>query len=610
MAQRNAVIRRLVAVETLGSATVICSDKTSTLTLNQMTVRQLQVNGQMVSVTGEGYQPSGHFEKNGERVDVSTDEAVLLHLKIGALCNDASLKQEAGGHSISGDPTEAALLVAAAKAGIDNQELNNTSPRKAEIPFESETRFMATLHQINGQDEVVYVKGSAEKLLSMSSSILLDGQERPLTEDQAVLIRQASEEMARQALRILATGFMHLTPGDKLEPGTLNGRLVFVGLSGMADPPREEARQAVKACGQAGIRVVMITGDNEITAASIAEQIGLPSGNTVTGRELNSLSDAELASQIGYISVFARTEPLQKLRIVRAFKARGEVVAVTGDGVNDAPALKAANIGIAVGLTGTDVAREASDMVLADDNFTSVVAAVEEGRAIFARLRNVVFFLLSTNLGELLALIFSVALVGTAPLLAVQIIWVNLVTDASSSIPLSLESKTGDELKHPPRHPKTGLIYPGLLLRIAFLAAIMGVFLTAIFTWAESRMSLEEARTLAFTAMVSFEWFRAFNARSDEVTVWKPGLFKNRALLIGITLAVVLQVAVVYLPFMQTAFSTVALQSWQWGIALAAGASLFAIEELRKVFFPRLFSLGKWQPVNRKNSDLRTGHQV
>ena len=595
MAGRNAIIRRLVAVETLGSATVICSDKTGTLTLNQMTVRQLFVDGKTIEVTGEGYLPQGEFRSDGKTIDPRGDEELTLHLRVASLCNDASLQKKDNAWKIVGDPTEGALLVAACKTGVCKEETEEMFPRLDEIPFESEKQYMATLHSMNGA-KVGYVKGSPEKLLSMSRAVLRDGKSVELKDEDRQEIQQAGAGMAQQALRVLATAYVEF-PEDKDSIGEhdIKGQLVFVGLFGMADPPREEARQAIRACKRAGIKVMMITGDNRVTAQSIARQMELDEGGAVTGQELSQMSDEELEDRVESISVFARIEPTHKLRIVNALKKRGHTVAVTGDGVNDAPALKAANIGVAMGITGTDVAKEASEMVLADDNFASVVAAVEEGRATFDRLRNVVFFLLSTNMGELLGLILAVGFVGLAPLLAVQIIWVNLVTDASSSIPLGLEPTTGDELDHPPRHPRVGLVFPGLLLRIGFMATLMGVGLWLIFAWAQGRMAIEEARTLAFTSMVSFEWFRAFNARSDEQTVFKLGLFRNRWLLLGISIGVLLQLAVIYLPPLQTAFSTVPLKAWQWGVALGAGAMLFTIEELRKVFFPRLFSSGKWQ---------------
>ena len=367
----------------------------------------------------------------------------------------------------------------------------------------------------------------------------------------------------------------------------------------MADPPREEAKEAVRLCAQAGIKVVMITGDNKVTAESIAHQLDMPTGRSVTGAELQEMSDEELSQQVDTISIFARTEPLHKLRIVNAFKSHGHIVAMTGDGVNDAPALKAADIGIAMGITGTDVAREASDMVLADDNFASVVAAVDEGRAIFNRLRNVIYMLLSTNLGQLLALILAILFVGKAPLLPVQILWINLVSDTATAIPVGLEPKYGDELKQPPRHPKVGLIYPGMLLRIAFQAIPMSIGIFLIFYWAQDRVSLDEARTIAFCSMAIFAWFKAFNARSDEYTIFRLGVFRNRWLVIAIAVVALLQLAVVYVPFLQAAFRTVPLGIDKWGVAILAGGILFIVEETRKALFPRLFNLGKWQPVKR-----------
>jgi Ca2+-transporting ATPase len=340
----------------------------------------------------------------------------------------------------------------------------------------------------------------------------------------------------------------------------------------------------------------MITGDNKITAESVARQIGLSEGKAITGAELQRMSDAELAAEIEGISVFARIEPLHKLRIVNALKANGEIVAMTGDGVNDAPALKAADIGVAMGITGTDVSKEAADMVLADDNFASVVGAVDEGRAIFNRLRNVLFYTLNTNLSELVTLILALIFIGQSPLLAVQILWINLVTDTAGDVPLGLEPKIGDELKQPPRHPTIGLMYPGLLVRIMVMALLIGLGAFLIFSWGSQHLNIEEARTLAFCSIVAFEWLMAFSARSDEYTVFKLGVFRNRALIFSIGLAVLLQIAVVYVPFLQAAFGTFPLTLRDWGIVVLAAGSLFALEELRKVFFPRLYSFGKYRP--------------
>jgi len=598
MARRNAIIRKLAAVETLGSATVICSDKTGTLTMNEMTVRRLYIADRLIEVTGEGYSPQGEFRQNGQLLNPDSNTSLRLHLRIGALCNDALLTCEKDFCSIYGDPTEGALVVLAAKAGMDKEKLEKGFPRLDEIPFQSEKQYMATLHPQDGVGRVVYLKGSVERVLSFSKYMLTEDAVSPLSDDDAQAIMQTNNELAGQAMRVIATAYVEL-PADteELREEYIKGNLVFVGLVGMADPPREEAKEAIKLCKQAGIKVVMITGDNKITAESVAHQLNLPPGKAVIGTELQQMSDEELSHRIEDISVFARIEPLHKLRIVNAFKSLGHTVAMTGDGVNDAPALKSANIGIAMGITGTGVAKEASDMVLTDDNFATVVSAVDEGRAIFNRLRNVVFFLLSTNFGELLALILCVGFIGKAPLLPLQIIWVNLVTDTATGIPLGLEPKFGDELKQPPRHPKVGLLFPGLILRITFMATLMGVGIFLIFNWAQARMSLDEARTVAFCTMVTFEWFRSFSARSDEHTVRKLGLLSNRWLVITISMAILLQLAVVYLPFMQVALSTVPIGIDRWAIAVLAGGSLYVVEELRKTFFPKLFSLGKWKPL-------------
>lgn len=593
MASRNAIIRHLMAVETLGSATVICSDKTGTLTMNEMTVRRIYTDMMSVDVTGEGYGREGKFIHEGKPIDPEKQASLSLLLRIGALCNDALLVTEEKCCEIMGDPTEGALVVAAAKAGLDKEQLEKSLPRLDEIPFQSEKQYMATLHPAEG-GRVAYVKGSPEKILGLSKNILRSGKVLPLKDTETDDLVQINTSMAQDAMRVIALAYVDL-PGDlpELTEENIKGSLVFVGLAGMIDPPRKEAIDAVKLCKNAGIKVVMITGDHKITAESIGRHLDLPEGRAVTGTELEKISDKDLAKQIEQITIFARIDPLQKLKIVNALKSRGHIVAMTGDGVNDAPALKSADIGIAMGITGTDVAKEASDMVLADDNFASVVAAVEEGRAIFNRLRGVLFFSIVTSIVELLALLLALLFVGKAPLLATQIIWINLVTGTMVAAPLGFEPKFGDELKQPPRSPKVGLVFPGFILRNVFLAGIMGIALFLIFAWVEPRMSLDEARTIVFCSMVVFEWFLTMNSRDDEHTVFKLGFFSNRWLLFAILSAAVLQLAVVYLPFMQTAFRTVPIGLEKWGIILSIGFGLFAIEESRKALFPKLFSQGK-----------------
>jgi P-type Ca2+ transporter type 2C len=596
MARHNAIIRKLLAVETLGAATVICSDKTGTLTLNQMTVRRLYTDGQHVYITGEGYEPRGEFQQNGIELPPRNKNRLELLLRIGALCNDAQIKYKADKPEIIGDPTEGALTVVAAKAGMEKEQLEETSPRIDEIPFESEKQYMATLHsQKDSKRKVLYVKGSAERILAFSQHIVKEGQVVPLQQSDSQSVTAAASEMAKEALRVIAMAYKEMPDGmEKLDQKAVETGLVLVGLAGMADPPREEAKEAIQRCKQAGIKVVMITGDNKITAESIARQLELSPGKAITGVELGKMSDKELSESIESISVFARIEPLHKLKIVNAFKNRGHVVAMTGDGVNDAPALKTADIGISMGITGTDVAKEASSMVLADDNFATIVSAIDEGRAIFTRLRNVLFYSLNTNLSELVVLILSILFTGVSPLIAVQILWINLVTDTAGDIPLGLEPKFGDELKQPPRRPGVGLIYPGLFLRIIVMALLIGLGTFLIFRWAEANLGLDEARTLVFCSLAVFEWFMAFSARSDEHHIIQIGIFRNRVLIYSIAIAILLQLAVVYIPFLQVAFHTVPIGLKDWGIAVMAGAGLFFIEELRKRFLPRLYSWGKW----------------
>ncbi|MGI2335599.1 MAG: cation-translocating P-type ATPase [Dehalogenimonas sp.] len=594
MAQRNAIIRHLVAVETLGSATVICSDKTGTLTMNQMTLRRLYFNGKNIEVTGDGYCPIGEFRLDGRKLEPETDRFLNMALTAGILASDSTVTVGENECSLFGDPTEGAILVAGAKAGLIKEALDNDQPRLSEIAFSSDLQYMASLND-SPNGHIAYVKGAAEKIIEMSSHFWVNGQKTIMTKFHQQSLHQQVSDMAGQAMRVLAIAYAEIPQNvTRLEPKDIDGRLTLIGLAGLFDPPRPEATEAIRQATSAGIRVVMITGDHIATAEAVAREIGLPSGRAVTGREIAIMNDEDLQAQIEGIAVFARIEPLHKLRIVQALQSRGHVVSMTGDGVNDAPALKAADIGVAMGLSGTDVAREAADMVLTDDNFASVVAAVDEGRAIFNRLRNVIYYLLSSNIGELLMLTAAIAVLGQAPLLAVQILWINILTDTTITIPLGLEPKSGDELKHPPRSPKVGLLYPGLIMRVAYTAVLMAAGVFVVFAWAREQMGIDEARTLAFSTMIAFEWFKGFIARSDEKSIFKLGLLTNRWLLMAVGIAVVLQLLVVYTPFLQAAFHTAPFEPQYWLIAIGAGLTLFVIEEIRKIFLPLAFSKGKW----------------
>ncbi|MFA5554246.1 MAG: HAD-IC family P-type ATPase [Phycisphaerae bacterium] len=600
MAKRNAIVRKLVAVETLGSATVICSDKTGTLTHNQMTVGKIYCDDRFIEVTGSGYETSGEFKENGKPIKQPLEGPTGTLLTAAVLCNDASITKDSGSSEIIGDPTEGALVVLTAKAGLNQEQAEKDYPRISEIPFQSENQYMATLHRQKNKS-VAYVKGSPEKILSLCSEVLKNKRPVKLTEDEKQKILQANESMAKDAMRVIALAYAEYTDSvKKIEEEKLTGKLIFAGLTGMIDPPRSEAIKAVADCKDAGIKVVMVTGDNKITAEAIAKQLGLGEGKAISGSELAKISDEDLHAQIEDFSVFARIEPLHKLRIIEAFKSRGHTVAMTGDGVNDAPALESANIGIAMGITGTDVAKEASDMVLADDNFATIITAVEEGRAIFNRLRNVILFLLSTCFCELLILLTCVLLIGKSPLTPLQILWINLVTGALMAIPLGLEPKTGLELKQPPRHPKVGLLFPGMMLRISYFAVIGAGLSAAIFKWLDSRVSFQEASTMVFCSVVIFEWFIAFNARSDEMTIFKLGLLRNKWLIGAVGIALLLQLLVIYVPFLRIPFNTDALHPYEWGLAMLPGLILFVTEIVRKIFLPHIFNFGKYKPVGLK----------
>lgn len=594
MAKRNAIIRKLQAVDTLGSATAICTDKTGTLTTNQMTTQQIFVNNKMVKVTGAGYAPEGHFEVDGNPIDATKDESLSFLLKTAALCNDARLRRhKLDGKQlweIYGDPTEGALVVAAAKASFQKDDLEDKYPRVDEIPFDPKYRYMATFHKISMERLHVYVKGAPETILERCSQTLEDGRTKRLTPQKKEEILKVGTQMASEALRVLAIAY-ELIDAKELEDvksGIQRGRakLVFVGLAGMIDPPRPEAKSAVQLCKKAGIKVIMATGDHKLTAEAIAEEIGIlgASSRVLTGTDLDGMSDDELDAVINDAAVFARVSPTHKYQIVESLRRKGHIVAMTGDGVNDAPALKAAEIGVSMGITGTDVTKETADMVLTDDNFASIVNAVEEGRVVFENIRKVVKYLISTNTGEIITIIAALILLPGVPLIftPVQILWVNLVTDGLLDKFLAMEPKEKGVMDQPPRKPKEKIINRDTMLNIVYVGIFMAVGTLWLFTSGYSNGGLQRAQTLAFTTIAMFQVFNALNCRSRTTSMFKIGLTTNKYLLIGIVASVSLQVMATLLPPLQTALGTTALSIWDWLIIVLVSSSVFIADEIRK----------------------------
>jgi P-type Ca2+ transporter type 2C len=585
MAKRNAIIRKLNAVETLGTTTIICSDKTGTLTCNQMTITTL-------------YSLEKNLIIDDHPTDFKNDPVFKQILEIGVLCNDAQLSKNGNDFEVIGDPTEGALLRVAKQAGMDQEKLSLTSPRIGEIPFLSENRYMATLHASQGK-HWIYAKGAPEKIVAMCKEILTSDGPIPLNEPDKERLNAAIKEMTGRALRLIAVAYVEESPQvQSLKNQPLQGRLIFAGIFGMIDPPRKEVIESIASCKRAGIRVIMITGDSPLTAAAIAKDLNICSTPVITGQELQAIDDDSLKETVKKVSVFARVEPLQKLRIVKALQSVGHVVAMTGDGVNDAPALEAANIGIAMGISGTDVAKEAADMILSDDRFDSIVSSIEEGRAIFNRLRNICTLLLTTCCGELLGLIICVLIIGVPPLLPLQILWCNLASGSLIAIPLGFEPKTPHEMSHPPRDPQSKLLFEGMVYRIAVLATILGLGIFFTFHTALSQWSIEKARTITLTSVVVFEWLIALQMRSDECSLIKTGFLKNMTLLISIAIAILFHLSILYVPLFCELFNTEPLTLQDWSYALFPGVAIFLLESLRKALFPTLFSKGKWKKAH------------
>jgi len=598
MAKRNALIRKLQAVDTLGSATVICTDKTGTLTTNQMTVREIYVNNHTINVSGEGFVPEGKFTAQDRQIDPTQDEALQLILRIGALCNNSELvlleKEKRSQWIIKGDPTEGALVVAAQKAGQTKGSLEEKQPRIDEIPFDSKTRFMITFHKDSDGKMQVYAKGAPEAVLALCSHFLEDGKVNELTEEAQSRFLIVSTKMASKALRTLAMAYQTTAPDElgaiKEDLKNRKPRLVFVGFQGMIDPPRSEAKKAVEICKQAGIRVVMATGDHKLTAQAIAKELHIAtSDEALTGADIDKLSDSELDRAVAKTSVFARVSPAHKYRIVESLRRQGHVVAMTGDGVNDAPALKVAEIGIAMGITGTDVTKETADIVLTDDNFASIVNAIEEGRVIFENIRKVVKYLISTNTGEIITILAALLLLPNAPLIftAVQILWINLVTDGLLVIPLALEPKEADVMAKPPRKSNAQIINRDILFSIVFVGVFMAVGALWFFTQELDQGNIIKAQTIAFVTIALFQVFNSLNCRSQRLSFFKLGVFKNKYLLLAIAAAFILQVMAIELPLFQVALGTTSLSLLDWILVIVVTATIFVGDEIRKLVMYR-----------------------
>ncbi|MBI4664732.1 MAG: cation-translocating P-type ATPase [Verrucomicrobia bacterium] len=577
MAKRHALMRRLPAVETLGSTSVICSDKTGTLTKDEMTVRQIVVAGQLLEVSGAGYEPVGRFSRNGSPLEPSMPLQRLL--QAAALASDARIVHDAPNSrwDVKGDPTEGALVVAAAKAALPKAELDAQFPRVGEIPFTSETKRMTTLHR-GPAGFMACSKGAPEVVLDSCTRLLTENGEVPLDEAAKAHLVESARLLAGEALRVLGVA---LKPNAAL--ATAERDMTFLGLVGMIDPPRPEAKAAVQTCTAAGVRVLMITGDHPLTAQAIARELGiLKDGRVVTGGELEAMNDAELECEVENIEVFARVSPSHKLRVVTALQKRGHVAAMTGDGVNDAPALKKADIGIAMGITGTDVTKEAAAMMLTDDNFASIVAAVEEGRGLFSNIKKYLMYLLSANIGEI-GLMTAATLAGVPlPLSAVQILYVNLATDGLPALALAVDPPEGDLMRRPPRNPRTGIFTrPVVFLMLAgglwSMAINVGVFLWAL----NSGRSLQEAMTITFVTLVLTEFVKAYNFRSDRHSVFRRP-FANKWLNLAIGWELALLALIVHTPFLERAFGTFNLPLMDWAIATGLALSITPVLELAK----------------------------
>ncbi|MFN3547559.1 MAG: HAD-IC family P-type ATPase [Mesorhizobium sp.] len=584
MARRNAIIRRLPAVETLGSVSVICSDKTGTLTRNEMMAGALVVADGTVAVTGAGYEPEGAFEDAaGKTIDPQADPVLAELTRAAFLCNDAELREVEGQWTVAGDPMEGALVSLALKGGLDPAAARAAYPRRDEIPFDARHRYMATLHQPADGDAVVYVKGAPERIIHMCAGIAARDGDRPIDH---VVWEEAVHRMAENGRRVIAVARRTMPAGTTdIEPADVEHGLVFLGLVGLIDPPRPEAMDAIAECRRAGIRVKMITGDHAATARAIARELGLADDpKAYTGGDLDESGESQFGKLAREGSVFARTSPEHKLRLVESLQSNGDVVAMTGDGVNDAPALKRADVGVAMGRKGTEAAKEASEMVLADDNFASIVAAVREGRTVYDNLTKVIAWTLPTNGGEAFTIILAIAFGLSLPVTAIQILWINMVTAVALGLTLAFEPTEAGAMARPPRRSREALLSGRLLWRILFVSALMVVGTMGIFSFALNEgHSVEMARTMAVNAIVVMEIFYLFSVRyvHGSSLTWQ-GVLGTPAVLLGVAVVVAAQFAFTYAPPLQAVFGTEAVGLTDGLLVVAVGVALLVIVEIEK----------------------------
>ncbi|MBM4146021.1 MAG: HAD-IC family P-type ATPase [Nitrospira sp.] len=584
MARQNAIIRKLHAVETLGSTTVIGSDKTGTLTKNEMTVKLVFDGQHTYEVGGSGYEPKGEITREEISVDAGEVKNLIPVLRIGLLCNESNLYEEDGQYKIDGDPTEGALIVSAIKAGLKPEDEKEKYEQIAIIPFESDRGYMATLHKHRGK-KIIFVKGAPEKVLDMCAG---SPDEREFNKKE---VHRVASEFAKEGLRVLAFAYRDAPPEleeltcREAECRDIDSGLVFAGLQGMIDPPRPEAIEAIEGCRKAGIRVVMITGDHAVTARAIAKKLGLADENAevLTGKDIEGMDDSLLFERVKSISVYARVSPQHKLRITQQLKEHGETVAVTGDGVNDAPALKTAHIGVAMGKTGTDVAKEASDMVLADDNFASIFHAVREGRIVFDNIRKVTFFLIPTGIAAILSILGTIILGVPIPYVPAQLLWINLVTNGLQDVALAFEPGEKNILGRPPRDPKEGimnklLIERTIIVGLLISAGVVYNFITAL----QAGDSLEKARTVAVTTMVFFQFFQAWNSRSELQSIFRISPLSNPFLFYSMIAAFLAQLSVIYVPALQWVFRTEPISMNEWAQILMVSATVIIVVEADK----------------------------